>query len=126
MAIEWRDHDSLGDSEMDEQHLALFGLVNAFLATTDQSSATEALAHLLHHTRDHFAHEEVIMHRMNYPDKEAHIEQHNTLLSKLQNVADVVANYRLDMAHLESFLSAWLRNHIETVDTKLAGFIQRQ
>jgi hemerythrin len=61
-----------------------------------------------------------------YPGMQAHVEQHNTLLSKLSNVSDVIANYSLDMAHLESFLSAWLLNHLETLDAQLINYIKRQ
>lgn len=63
--------------------------------------------------------------RMNYPDMKAHVEQHNTLLSKLENVLEIIASYTLDMASFESFLSAWVLNHIETLDAQLVSTIRQ-
>ncbi|MEY4099364.1 MAG: hypothetical protein RL300_535 [Pseudomonadota bacterium] len=126
MAIEWHNSYQLGDSEIDAQHHMLFALVNQLLAATERSGITEALANLLWHTKEHFSHEEKSMRESAYPGMQAHVEQHNTLLSKLSNVSDVIANYSLDMAHLESFLSAWLLNHLETLDAQLINYIKRQ
>lgn len=126
MAIEWQDSYQLGDAEMDAQHQLLFGLVNTLLAATEKSSLAEALANLFSHTRAHFTHEENSMRLLAYPGMNAHVEQHNTLMSKLTNVAELLDDYSLDMANLESFLSAWLYNHIETLDKQLVSFIRKQ
>ena len=126
MAIEWQDSYQLGDSEIDAQHQMMFCLVNTLLAATEKSSLTEAAAHLFKHTQEHFAHEETLMLRMNYPGMKAHVEQHNTLLSKLENVSKIIAGYTLDMASFESFLSAWVLNHIETLDAQLVSTIRQQ
>lgn len=125
MAIEWQDSYQLGDAEIDAQHQTMFCLVNTLLAATEKSSLAEAAAHLFKHTREHFAHEETLMLRMNYPDMKAHVEQHNTLLSKLENVLEIIASYTLDMASFESFLSAWVLNHIETLDAQLVSTIRQ-
>lgn len=124
MAIEWHDRYSLGDSDMDAQHRMLFVLVNALLAATDKSSLTTAAANLFNHAREHFDYEESIMWRIGYPAVKTHVEQHNTLMAKLVNVSDMVANYTLDIKNLESFLSAWLFNHIETMDAQLVAYLR--
>ena len=124
MANEWQKSYLLGDSEIDAQHHMLFLQVNRLLAATESPGLTEALANLLKHTRDHFSHEEKSMREAAYPGMQAHVEQQNTLLSKLSNVSEIVANYSLEMAYLESFLSAWLFNHLETMDAQLVSFIK--
>ncbi len=121
MAIEWLERYILGDAEIDAQHQTLFALVNELLAATEKSHVTDAVANLFKHTRDHFAHEEAVMRRMNYPGLRTHVEQHNTLLSKLGNASELIANYSFTMANLESFLSAWLLNHMESLDAPLVG-----
>ncbi len=126
MAIEWHNSHQLGDPEIDAQHHMLFALVNRLLAATENSRASEALADLLTHTKEHFAHEENHMIQIGYPGMKSHVEQHNTLISKLTNVSEILATYSLDMAHLESFLSAWLLNHIETLDAQLLSFVKPQ
>ncbi len=65
--------------------------------------------------------EKMAMRRLNYPGLQTHVEQHNTLLSKLGSTAELIANYSLTMANLESFLSAWLLNHPETLGASLVG-----
>ena len=124
MAIEWQDSHSLGDSEIDAQHQTLFVLVNALLDAAEPSRLKEAMANLLRHTQDHFTHEETIMREMGYPDMRTHVEQHNTLISKLTKVSELVANYTFHMANLETYLAAWLFNHIETLDTPLVNYIR--
>ncbi|MDI1243855.1 MAG: bacteriohemerythrin [Rhodoferax sp.] len=126
MAIEWRDSFLLGDADIDTQHQTLFALVNALLAATDKSQLTQCVANLLKHTREHFAHEEAFMRDINYPGRTAHLEQHKTLLTKLGHTAELIANYSLTMANLESFLAAWLINHMETLDGPLVTHIRRQ
>jgi len=66
------------------------------------------------------------MPRIAYPGMKSHVEQHNTLISKLANVSEIIATYSLDTAHLESFLSAWLLNHVETLDAQLVSFVKPQ
>lgn len=126
MAIEWQVSHILGDAEMDAQHQTLFALVNALLAATEKSHLMEALANLTKHTRDHFAHEEAVMRSMNYPGLKAHVEQHNNLLTKLGHASELISNYTLTMANLESFFAAWLQNHMETLDAPLAAYIQQR
>lgn len=109
---------------MDAQHRKLFVLVNALLAATDKFGLIEASENLFTHTREHFDDEERLMRQIGYPDIKNHIEQHNTLMAKLTNVSDMVANYTLDIKNLESFLSAWLFNHIETLDAQLVAYLR--
>ena len=125
MALEWHTSYQLNDPEIDAQHHMLFALVNKLLAATEISGVSEALANLLKHTKEHFRHEENHMTRIAYPGMKSHVEQHNTLISKLANVSEMIATYSLDMAHLESFMSAWLLNHIETLDAQLINYIKR-
>ena len=126
MAIEWQDSYSLGDAEIDAQHRTLFGLVNALLAATEKSHLTDAVANLHEHTRDHFKHEEALMCNSGYPGLQAHVEQHNTLLAKLENASELIANYSLNVANLESFLAAWLIKHMETLDASLVNHLRPQ
>ena len=125
MAIEWLDSYRLGHDEIDAQHQMLFELVNRLLAATGKASLTEAVANLVQYTREHFTHEETIMLAIGYPHIVAHVKQHQTLLSKLNNVAELIANYTLDVANFKSFLSAWMLNHMETLDAQLVTFMDR-
>jgi hemerythrin-like metal-binding protein len=126
MAIEWRDSYRLGDAGIDAQHQTMFALVNRLLAATEKPHVTEAVANLFKHTRDHFTHEESRMRETDYPGRHAHVEQHNTLLAKLGHASELIDNYSLTMANLESFLAVWLIKHMETLDAPLVNHIRRQ
>ena len=126
MAIDWLDSYCLGHPEIDAQHQTLFELVNRLLAATEKASLTDAIVKLVEYTRAHFAHEETLMLAIGYPHTVVHVDQHLTLLSKLNNVAELIANYTFDVATFKSFLSAWMLNHIETLDAQLVTFIGRK
>ena len=79
---------------------------------------------LFKYTREHFTHEENLMRDIGYPSIREHINQHNDLLSKLNNVAQNIANDTLDKQDLSAFLGHWLLNHIGTSDAELAGYLR--
>lgn len=126
MAIEWHDRYALGHSVLDAQHQELLNRVNAFFAANGKTSLVDAIKNLSAYTREHFTYEENVMRRIGYPDMNAHIGQHNNLISKLSAVFKLIDNCTLDISDLESFLSTWIFNHIETSDAQLAAYIRLQ
>jgi hemerythrin len=102
----------------------LFKLVNTVLAAKDKGALTSCAMALFQYTREHFAHEEQLMKRLNYPAMAEHQTQHDNLISRLSEVSARIANDTLNHLVLEAFLSDWLLNHIATSDVKLAAYIQ--
>jgi hemerythrin-like metal-binding protein len=78
---------------------------------------------LFQYTREHFGHEEALMREIGYPAMAAHIDQHNELIDKLNDVALSIAKDALQSVQLKKFLTSWLVGHIVTFDTKLAAYI---
>lgn len=126
MAIEWMDSYRLGHPDIDAQHQMLFNMVNRLLAATEKAGLTEAIANLFEYTQEHFTREETIMRAIAYPHTEAHVAQHTTLLSKLDNVAELIANYTFDVTSFRTFFSAWVLAHMETQDAQLVTYIGQQ
>ena len=124
MTITWGDAYKIGDAEIDAQHEELFGLINKFLAATDRQELTMGAMTLFKYTREHFTHEESLMRRIGYPAISAHVEQHNELISRLNAVAQTIANETFKKSELEAFLRDWLLHHVGTSDAKLAKFIE--
>lgn len=124
MSLEWKDNYKIGHAEIDAEHQHLFKLVNTVLAAKDKVTLTGCAMALFQYTREHFAHEEQLMKRLNYPAMAAHQTQHDDLISRLSEVSARIANETLDHAVREVFLSDWLLNHIATSDVKLAAYIQ--
>jgi len=123
MSLQWKDGYKIGHDEIDAQHRHLFKLVNTVLAARDKVVLTACAMALFQYTREHFAHEEELMKRLNYPAMAAHEAQHNSLISRLSEISARIANDTLDRVVLEAFLSDWLLNHIATSDIKLAAYI---
>jgi len=123
MSLQWNDGYKIGDEDIDAQHQQLFKLVNTVLAAKDKGTLTNCAMALFQYTREHFAHEEQLMKRLQYPAMTAHKAQHESLISRLSEVAARIANNTLDHQVLEAFLSDWLLNHIATSDVKLAAYI---
>lgn len=117
-------------AEIDSQHEVLIGLVNRLHEAMRQASGKETLdallAQLLEHTRSHFAYEEDLMSRYDYPHYAAHKSDHDRLLQQLQGL--VTRYYSGDL--LLSFavvleLKGWATVHIEKVDKPLGVFLNR-
>jgi hemerythrin len=78
---------------------------------------------LYQYTRTHFSHEESLMRRLDYPDTDEHVKQHDDLISQLDEFSQNIAKDNLIKADLEEFISLWFLTHIATFDTKLAAFL---
>jgi hemerythrin len=126
MTIRWIDAYKIGHEQIDAEHQELFKLVNQFLLANDKGSLTLSAMGMFKYTREHFTHEEDLMHDLGYPSIRDHVGQHNDLLSRLNGIAENIANDTLNKPDLESFLSHWLLNHIGSADAELAGYIRLQ
>jgi hemerythrin len=126
MTLEWNESYAIGNAEIDAQHQNLFDQINQFLEAPDKASLTRCAMHLFKYTREHFTHEEAMMARIQYPARQAHIQQHNDLISRLNEVAESIANDTLDRVSLEFFLTDWLLKHIGTADARLATYVALQ
>lgn len=126
MTIHWKDAYTIGHEIIDAEHQQLFELVNQFLDANDKGSRTLSAMGMFKYTREHFTHEEDLMREIGYPSIRDHIGQHNEMLSRLNDIAESIANDTLDKPELESFLSHWLRSHIGSADARLASYILLQ
>ncbi|MBF0272840.1 MAG: hemerythrin domain-containing protein [Magnetococcales bacterium] len=77
------------------------------------------------YTQEHFQAEEALMRQYAYSHLDEHIIQHNQLIQHLDRLREDVALRRSgSIAHLETFLLDWLRNHINRNDRKYRGCFQ--
>jgi hemerythrin len=123
-SFSWRDSYSIGHADIDAEHQQLFRLANAFFETVDKASKMDCAMRLFRYTREHFDHEEALMREIDYPAMSVHIDQHNALISGLNDVAASIAKDTLQSEQLKKFLTSWLVGHIVTFDTKLSAYIK--
>lgn len=124
MGFIWRDSYSIGNASIDSEHQQLFKLAEEFFDATDKIKRTDCAMRLFKYTRGHFDHEEQLMRDIGYPEIAAHMQQHTHLITKLNDVAEKVAQDTLAPNELRGFLTAWLVGHIVTFDTKLSAYVR--
>ena len=129
--ISWNDELSVGDREIDGQHQWLIEKVNSLhdsLVTGHEEDLTVAsLNDLLTYAWEHFETEERLFHRINFPDAEEHIAEHQRFAEKVSDYRTrFIAGQKLVFTELLDFLSTWLTGHLRDMDQKYARYLARQ
>ena len=124
----WKDTYNIGVQEIDAQHRRLFSLADELHTAMNSGKGKDVMAtvfqNLINYTKTHFAAEERLMQRCNYPNYAAHKAQHDEMTRKvLQLQRDYQGGNALITIDVMQFLSAWLRQHIGDSDRKYAPFV---
>jgi hemerythrin-like metal-binding protein len=127
--LEWTPEYTVHDAEIDQEHKVEFGLVNrlheAMLLGRGAKILETLLAELMKFTLDHFANEEKLMAAVHYPDKQAHVQQHDRIRRRLTEVnARFARGETAITVELMMFLSDWLKNHTMIADRRLGNYVQ--
>lgn len=125
---DWRDAIVVGVDSMDEQHRELARLIVALETALRQSAAESEVARLLldliERTTEHFLDEQDLMRRWRYPDYEAHVEEHNRLLTRISSLGDSYAAGRISLTlEVIDSLKPWLVDHIQGMDRDLGEYL---
>jgi hemerythrin len=115
----WSDKLLTGIEEIDEQHKALFEVINRLdhaVSSEDKWSAVHfALVELDNYVRVHFAVEEALMRLHGYPDLADHIAAHRGFASQLMEIKE--HSIRRDVSdEMTRLLHNWLVGHIHKAD----------
>ena len=129
--IKLEDKLKLDIPEIDSQHESLINLINllheTMLQGADKATLDGLLSQLLEHTQTHFAYEEVLMSRYNYPEFEAHKSEHKRLMQHLVDLTDRYNNGDLLLSFaIVLELKGWALVHIENSDKPLGTFLNKQ
>jgi len=131
MHLDWNENYDVGVKEFNKQHERLFGFVNSLFKIVGLKDKTntmdEVMEGLVNYTVTHFAAEENLMRENDYPEYEAHKDEHDKLC---REVTDIYAKYKagdkINSVELLIFLVNWLKNHIEKIDKKYGPFLNRK
>jgi hemerythrin len=117
--VSWNDKFSVEVPSIDQQHQKLFAMMNELYDAMSQGKgkqlAPEILDRLVDYTREHFAAEEAMMKRANYPDFAAHQAEHEKLKAEVAKMLKDSSSAALSMPLL-SFMRDWLQSHIVSRD----------
>lgn len=129
--ITWEDSYSTGVKAMDDQHKRLVAALNdlhgAMLAGRERSVTGDLLGTLVKYTQQHFAAEEGLMARANYPKLAEHKGQHRDLTTQVQKFVERYESGELALnVDLLMFLRSWLLNHIQKTDRDYGPWLNKQ
>ena len=129
--IKLEDDLKLDIPEIDSQHETMISLVNqiheTMLQGADKAALDGLLSRLLENTQLHFAYEEELMSRYNYPGYEEHKSEHNNLIQQLvklttrYNKGELLLSFAVVLE-----LKGWAVVHIEKLDKLLGTFLHNQ
>lgn len=127
----WTDDLYTGSTLIDGDHRTLIGLVNTLFETMESGQGnarmSRAMNDLIAYAEQHFGREEAEMERIQYVASLAHSAEHAKLLRQLVELKAMLdAGGRINVPAVSDFLSEWLRQHILTVDLKLATALRRR
>lgn len=123
--IEDDDYLHLGVPDMDNLHAEFAALVNR-LANADGEAFSALFRQVLVHTRAHFAAEEELMRRTNFPGRQEHLAEHGRVLGEMERFADRLAAGKIIFvrAYIEDRIPDWFAGHTQTLDYTLAVFLK--
>ena len=136
--ITWVDTFNVGIAIIDSQHRKLVEVVNELHSGTNTATGDEnkekreasfraAMRAAVEYVRVHFATEELLMKKYNYPDTVAHKAQHTEFVRRvLQGAGRFESGHTNEGVHLVIFLRNWLLEHIAITDKNLALYIKKQ
>ena len=129
MALQWSSALSIGVPNLDAQHRELFERLDKLLDSMlhhDHGEASSLADFLRHHVVLHFAAEEQLMHDLDFPNAERHIEEHRAFAASM---LELDSAFRGDgtshelVLRLEREVVAWVRDHIYVADVALGHFV---
>lgn len=129
--IEWAPSLETGDARVDGQHQTIVRMFNEFQTAEAENRESEVLGdlmvRLLEYVAVHFATEEGLMDRFDYPESERgpHVEQHAALTARAR---ELVLAHRNDdegtSAALSAILADWLVEHFQVYDRRLVEHVR--
>ena len=132
--ILWTDDLSVGNDILDSEHMLLFNIYNDLLVELSRAEelgchhvSASVVDRICDYINTHFEHEEEVMRICNYPGFDAHVAQHEVIISKVILFKRDYTNYILCDAALclIEFLGNWLFEHIKTSDRKYSEYIKQ-
>jgi hemerythrin-like metal-binding protein len=124
-SLQWTEEHSVYLPELDEEHQAMFRLLeelrHAFVEGEAAANLESKLDYLAAEVTEHFLHEERLMRDARYPQIEWHKRQHATLHAQMASLANSIrAGERASTFESLEAIAKWARDHT-TVADRMAG-----
>jgi len=126
--LTWEKKYSVGVQSLDQQHTALFDIINDLHTAMMQGKAQNVTAPLLRkladYTRYHFAAEEALLMAKAYPGLAEHRLLHVDLVKQVEDFVHRSERGDITLSvDLMNFLRNWLTDHILKVDSSYGSYL---
>ena len=143
MAIVWREQMSVGNDVIDLDHKYLICLMNSVELALKHEDTLELLPVFTHqlvsYTEEHFAREEDIQKKAQYPLAAEHKREHSELIAKLGNLTYIVDDFtdkkskgELDLKEEEEMnqkilelARQWILEHVIREDKRMEYYLRK-
>lgn len=129
--VAWRDEMSIGVKTIDDDHKALFAIVDEFDACKTRQCAERVCRKLYAYCQTHFKREEEIQAAMLYSNRQRHAEEHAQILKRLTLLIrksflaeDGAADDNALIINLGELMRDWVLGHVLHSDLAMKGFYQ--
>ncbi len=127
----WNDSFSVGIPSIDRQHQVIINTINELHDLIHDGGTNGVLASILRglasYTRVHFAYEEMLFKRHDYPSTADHRASHERLLRKVLMYKDRFNGGEKNIApELLEFLKEWLYHHIMEDDMAYSAHLRER
>ena len=116
---------TLGHEQMDNTHQELIDILSQPVAYNDIESVTTFLDQIINHTTHHFESEEKLMAESHFPHYREHIAEHNQIINELKMMRRRLKPHTIPLikSYIEERLPDWLEQHLQRIDSLLAGHL---
>ena len=130
MAFVWDQNLATGNPLIDSQHRQLIDAVNALYYAHQSGKGRQeverTMEFLMEYTSKHFADEEKLQEKYDYPDYPIHKRIHNEFKKVALELASELTHTDEFISHVYVTVSEWLVHHIRGDDFKMAAYIQNK
>lgn len=133
MAYKWSDDLLTGNMQIDTEHKELIKAINDLLDACSmgkgRAELEKTVKFLSSYTKTHFAHEEVLQMKYNYPDYNNHKKYHKHFVEQVENIHKKLLTEGSNIVlvgEINSKVGNWIISHIKREDVKVAQHIKNK
>jgi hemerythrin len=125
----WKPSDSVDVALLDRQHQALFEIAQQLYDALSRADgiavAEDVFNRLMEYSANHFAAEERLMEKHEYPSLKTHRAEHRAFSNKL---TEFKKNFKAGNASVLSdmlpYLQSWIKDHVQRSDHQYSEFLK--
>jgi hemerythrin-like metal-binding protein len=127
--LTWDDAWNVGVPAVDRHHREFLNGLNRLFGRLMQGEGRDAVPHMAQLVgttiEPHFAEEEALMRRHNYPDLAKHQAAHKAFVGRFRDVSqNLEAGRAIDAAGFFDFVAGWFKDHMRDHDGPLARYLK--